>query len=81
MIRQKTVVIIVLGRPYLRILAAHCQNSFMDALRSRQINYETYQLGYNSSVTMLNASSDGPKAKVFHWFERNKKMIDKEENK
>jgi len=29
---------------------------------------------------MLNASSDGPKAKVFHWFERNKKMIDKEDN-
>jgi hypothetical protein len=69
------------SRPFIRILAAHCRNSFIDAFRLRQINYETYKLGYNSSVTMLNASPDGSKAKVFHWFERNKKMIDKEEKK
>jgi hypothetical protein len=60
-----------LGRPYLRILAAHCRNSFTDAFRLKRIDYETYKLGYNSSLTMIQASPDGSKAKGFDWFERN----------
>ncbi|CAF1683285.1 unnamed protein product [Rotaria magnacalcarata] len=63
------------NRPYLRILAAHCRNSFIDAFRLKRIDYETYKMVYNSSLTMLSASSDGAKAKVFDWFERNEKMI------
>jgi hypothetical protein len=68
-----------LNRPFLRILAAHCRNSFIDAFRLKRIDYETYKFGYQSSITMLNASPDGPKAKVFEWFERNDKMAKNEE--
>jgi len=64
-----------LNRPFLRILAAHCRNSFIDAFRLKRIDSETYKLGYNSSRRMLNASPDGAKAKIFEWFERNDKMV------
>ncbi|CAF1379577.1 unnamed protein product [Adineta steineri] len=56
------------NRPFFRILAAHCRNSFIDAFRLQKINYETYKWGYHSSIVMLNASPDGAKAKIFDWF-------------
>ncbi|CAM4934607.1 unnamed protein product [Rotaria socialis] len=67
------------NRPFFRILAAHCRNSFIDAFRLQKINYETYKWGYNSSIIMLNTSPDGNKAKIFDWLERNEKIIKKKE--
>ena len=67
------------SRPFLRLLVAHCRNSSIDAFRSKQINYETYQRRYRSSVAILNSLPEGPKAKIFDWFKRNDKMI-KDEN-
>lgn len=61
--------------PFLRILAAHCRNSFIDTFHWKRIDYETYKVGYNSSRAMLNASLGGATAKIFEWFERNEKMI------
>ncbi|CAF3002997.1 unnamed protein product [Rotaria sp. Silwood2] len=67
------------NRPFFRILAAHCRNSFIDGFRLQKINYETYKWGYNSSIIMLNTSPDGAKAKIFDWLERNEKMMKKKE--
>ncbi len=63
------------NRPCLRILAAHCRNSFIDTCRLKRIDYETYKLGYISSLAMLNTSPNGVKAKIFEWFERNENRI------
>lgn len=68
------------NRPFLRILAAHCRNAFIDAFRLKQINHEVYKMGYRSSVRLLNASPDGPQAKIFDWFERNHRMVKYQQN-
>lgn len=63
------------NRPFTRILAAHCRNSFIDAFRLKRISYQTYKIGYESSIAMITASLDGARAKVFDWFERNERVV------
>lgn len=67
------------NRQFLRILAAHCKNSFAHAYRLQMIHYDTYQLGNRSSKIMVNMSLDGNnKAKIIQWFSRNEKLKEEE---
>jgi hypothetical protein len=66
------------NRPFLRMLSAHCHHAFVDAFQDKRIDYNTYRMGYESSISMINSLPEGHKAKVLQWFKRNE-IVEKNE--
>jgi hypothetical protein len=60
------------------MLSAHCHHAFVDAFQDKRIDYNTYRMGYESSISMINSSPEVYKAKVLQWFKRNE-IVEKNE--